>query len=59
MIDIIVEMFANLFQAFMFVGFLYFFFGTEKSKKINIISLCSVITTLFAAICFLTFIPGT
>lgn len=58
MIDIIEEMFANLFQAFMFVGFLYFFFGTEKSKKINIISLCSVITTLFAAICFFNFYTG-
>lgn len=58
MIDIIVEMFANLFQAFMFVGFLYFFFGTEKSKKVNIISLCSTVLVLFIALNVFTFFTG-
>lgn len=58
MIDVIVEMSANLFQAFMFIGFLYFFFGTEKSKKVNIISLCSTVLILFIALNVFTFFTG-
>lgn len=58
MINVIIEMFVNLFQSCMFIGFLYFFFDTDKSKKVNIISLCSTVIILFATICFFNFYTG-
>lgn len=58
MIDVIIEVFVNLFQAFMFIGFLYLFFETPKSKAVNIISLCSAVLILFAAVNFFNFYTG-
>lgn len=58
MIDVIIEVFVNLFQACMFIGFLYLFFDTSKSKKVNIISLCSTILILFMALNLFTFYTG-
>lgn len=58
MIDVIVEMSANLFQSFTLIGFLYLFFGAAKSKAVNIISLLSAVIIFFTAMCFFNFYTG-
>lgn len=58
MIDIIVEVFVNLFQSCMFIGFLFFFFDKPKNKVFNAISLCSAIAVFFIFLNIFTFSTG-
>lgn len=51
MIDIMVEVFVNLFQSCMFIGFLFLFFDKPKNKVFNTISLCSTIIVFLLLIC--------
>lgn len=58
MIDVIVEVFVNLFQSCMFIGFLFFFFDKPKNKILNVISLCGTIFVFFVLLNIFTFYTG-
>lgn len=57
MIDTAIEVFVNLFQSFMFIGFLYLFFDKHENKVVRIISLLSAVLAFFATVNFFTFNP--
>lgn len=50
MLDIVVEVATNLFQSFMYVGFLYLFFEKPDSKKKNIICFFAFVTIFFSVL---------
>ncbi len=58
MIDVIVEVFVNLFQSCMFIGFLFLFFDKPKNKILNVISLCGTIFIFFVLLNIFTFYTG-
>lgn len=53
--DIIIEISTNLFQALIFLGFLFFFFKPEKIKTRDIVPYLGVVMVLFTALNFFTF----
>ncbi len=55
MIDIIIELATNLYQSFLFLGFLYFFFQKGENKKKNLIAFFSFAILMFAAFTYFTF----
>lgn len=58
MIDVFIEVFVNLFQACMFIGFLYLFFDKPKNKVFNAISMLGTVIIFFLIINIFTFLTG-
>lgn len=55
MLETATEVFVNLLQSCMFIGFLYLFFDKPENKLLNIASLCCAGLMLFALFNFFTF----
>ena len=57
MIDAIVEVSVNIFQSFMYIGFLFLFFNKEKKTKKDYIGFFSFVAILFIALTYFSFNP--
>lgn len=57
MVDIVFEIAVNLFQSFMFIGFLYQFFDKAKNKLVRMSGFYGSIALFFIVLNFFTFNP--
>ena len=57
MIDAIVEISVNIFQSFMYIGFLFLLFNKEKKTKKDYIGFFSFVAILFIALTYFSFNP--
>lgn len=57
MIDAIVEISVNVFQSFMYLGFLFLLFNKEKKTKRDYIGFFSFVAILFIALTYFSFNP--
>lgn len=57
MIDAVVEVSVNVFQAFMFIGFLFLLFNKQKKTRRDYIGFFSFVVLLFIALTYFSFNP--
>lgn len=57
MIDAIVEISVNIFQSFMYIGFLFLLFNKEKKTKRDYIGFFSFVALLFVVLTYFSFYP--
>lgn len=57
MIDAIVEISVNVFQSFMYIGFLFLLFNKGKKTKKDYIGFFSFVAILFIALTYFSFNP--